>query len=117
MIKSYEDLESFKSSQKLYPEIVRLTSKYPYEGSKLGDQTRRSSNSIHANIAEGFGRSVAEFKNYLTKALGSCNETKTHLQDAKAVGYLETKTADELINQYTIIGKQIYRLRETWKKF
>ncbi len=115
MIKSYEDLDAYKNSQKLYPIVVKLTFAFPREGYRLGDQIRRAANSIHANIAEGFGRSIAEFKNYLTRSLGSCNELKTHLQDAKAVEYLKPITANSLIEKYTIVGKQIYRLREKWK--
>jgi four helix bundle protein len=115
MIKSYEDLDAYKNSQKLYPIVVKVTTKYPREGFKLGDQTRRAANGIHACIAEGWSRSVIAFKDYLTRSLGSCNEVKTHLQDAKAVGYLKPETADKLIEKYTIVGKQIYRLREKWK--
>ena len=115
MIHNYDDLDAYKNSQELYPIVVKLTRIYPREGEKLGDQTRRSANGIHACIAEGFGRSAASFKDYLTRALGSCNEVKTHLQDAIAVGYVEAKIGNGLIEKYTIIGKQIYRLRERWK--
>ena len=115
MIHNYDGLDVYKNSQELYPIVVKLTRTYPREGDKLGDQTRRSANGIHACIAEGFGRSVAAFKDYLTRALGSCNETKTHLQDAVAVGYITEDVAKELIEKYTIVGKQIYRLRERWK--
>jgi len=113
-MKDFHDLDCYKNSKKLYPIIVKVTRTYPREGYQLGDQTRRAANGIHACIAEGWGRSVAEFKNYLTRALGSNNGVISHLEDAGAVGYIKLETAKVLIEKYTIVGKQIYRLREKW---
>ncbi len=115
MIKSFRDILAYKNSKKLYPIIVKVTSKYPRRGRDLADQTCRAANAIHSDIAEGYGRSVAEFKHYLTRALGSNNECINHLEDAEAVGYLKPETAQALIAKYTIVGKQIYRPREIWK--
>ena len=81
----------------------------------LRDQMCRSANSIHANIAEGFGRSTAEFKLYLTRSLGSCNETKSHIEDAINISLLNELDGTELLEQYRVVSKQIYRLRENWK--
>ena len=113
-MKDFHELDCYKNSKKLYPIIVKIVRAYPIEGNKLADQTRRSGNSIHACIAEGWGRSVAEFKSYLTRALGSNNEIISHIEDAEAVGYIKPETAKSLIDKYTIVGKQIYRLREKW---
>ena len=74
----------------------------------------RSANAIHADIAEGFGRSVAEFKMYLTRALGSCNETESHIEDAVNAKFGNEKSGKELMKKYEILGKKIYRLRENW---
>ena len=114
-MKDFHDLDCYKNSKKLYPVIVKVTRTYPREGYQLADQTRRAANGIHACIAEGFGRSVAEFKNYLTRALGSNNEIISHIEDAEAVGYIKPETAKAFIQNYTIVGKQIYKLREKWK--
>lgn len=113
-MKDFHELDCYKNSKKLYPVIVKITRTYPYEGYKLGDQSRRAANSIHACIAEGWNRSVAEFKSYLTRVLGSNNELISHVEDAEAVGYIKPETAKALIKNYTIVGKQIYRLREKW---
>ena len=113
-MKDFHDLDCYKNSKKLYPVVVKITRTYPIEGNKLADQTRRSANGIHACIAEGWGRSVAEFKHYLTRSLGSNNEIISHIEDAEAVGYIKPETAKALIDKYTIVGKQIYRLREKW---
>lgn len=89
-----------------------LVKTFPKDGAYLANQLIRAANSIHANIAEGFGRSTAEFCNYLTRSLGSANEVLSHLEDVEIVRYADTK---RLQDEYTFLGKQLYRLRERWK--
>jgi four helix bundle protein len=113
MIRSVKDLVVYQHSKDLYARIVVLTKEIPRDGLYLSQQIARSANSIHANIAEGFGRSKAEFCNYLTRALGSANETISHLEDVEIARYAHTT---ELQKEYDALGKQIYRLREQWKK-
>ena len=115
MIQSFNDILAFQSSKKLYIEIVKLAEHFPPVGFHLRDQVCRSANSIHANIAEGFGRSVPEFKMYLTRSLGSCNETKSHIEDATNLQWIDDKTGKRLIDEYTIVSKQLFRLREAWR--
>ncbi len=115
MIRSYKDLEVFQRSKKLYPELVNYTREFPKEGWHLRDQLCRSGNSITGNIAEGYGRSIAEFKQYLTRSLGSCNETVSHLEDSINAGFGNKEKGSYLIKEYEIVGKQLYRLRQNWK--
>ena len=115
MIKSHLDIQAYQRAKKCYPLVVALMKDVPPHGWHLRDQVCRSANSIQAQIAEGFGRSVAEFKMYLTRALGSNNETLSHLEDAINIGVIDQDKAKKLIEEYTIIGKQIYNLRETWE--
>ena len=115
MIKIFHNLEVYQRSKLLYPQIIKATSRFSPQGFHLRDQLCRSANGIQANIAEGFGRSVSEFKMYLTRALGSCNETISHLEDAKNAELIQEKLTINLINEFTIVGKQLYRLRENWK--
>ena len=117
MIVSFQDLEVYKKSKNLFPKIVTVVKKFPKDGSYLRNQILRSGNSIHSNIAEGFGRSEAEFKQYLTRSLGSNNETISHLEDAYSSKYISHDLSEELIKDYTVLGKQIYTLREKWHKF
>ena len=114
MIKSFADLEVYKRSQSLYPEVVKFTRSFPSEARHLKDQMCRAANSIHANIAEGYGRSPAEFKMYLTRSLGSCNEILTHITDAVNARFGDLLIGTQLLDKYTIIGKQVYRLKEKW---
>ena len=55
MVKSFEDLDAFKRAYRLSLDIHTESLKWPdREQRVIGDQIRRSSKSIYANIAEGF---------------------------------------------------------------
>jgi len=116
-ITSYRDLEVYQRAMTALVEVHTLALAFPdYERFALTDQLRRSSKSIPANIAEGYGRrrSTREFKHYLTLALGSANETITHLEIARALAYGDVTKAAALIEAYTVICKMLYRLIEAW---
>ncbi|MBI4159973.1 four helix bundle protein [Candidatus Wolfebacteria bacterium] len=115
MIRSFTDLEVYKRAQRLYPEIVRFTAQFPREGWHLRDQLCRAANSVTANIAEGFGRSTPEFKLFLTRSLGSCNENMSHLQNAMNAKFGDLEKGKWLYGEYDIIGKQLYQLKNKWK--
>jgi four helix bundle protein len=66
VIRSFKDLEVYQLSVELYPRIVKAARQFPPAGFHLRDQVCRATNAIAADIAEGFGRSVAEFKSRLT---------------------------------------------------
>jgi four helix bundle protein len=115
MIRSFKDLEVYQISVDLYPRVVEVSKRFPPVGFHLRDQLCRAANSTTANIVEGFGRSVAEFKMYLTRALGSCNEATAHLEMAVKSGFISKELFDELYEQLEILGKKIYTLRKNWK--
>ena len=117
MIKHFRDLDVYRKSQELYPRVIEFTKEFSREGYHLRDQLCRAANAIHSNIAEGFGRSEAEFKMYLTRALGSCNETVNHINDAINARFGNNNLGKVLFEEYERLGKQLYRLREKWKKF
>ena len=75
----------------------------------------RAANSIHANIAEGCGKTTNDFKRYLTTAIGSCDELVSHLNDAGSIGLMTSEMMNEFIFEYTIVGKQLTRLKQKWK--
>lgn len=114
-ISSYEDLEVYRKSFSLAVNVHKLTQSLPTEEKReLGYQMRRAAVSIPANIAEGYGRknSVAEFKHFLRNALGSSNEVSVLLKLAQEIGY---QVNHEMISEYDILGKQIYKLITSWK--
>ena len=115
MIRSYTDLEVYQRAQKLYPEVIEFCRAFPLEARHLRDQMCRAANAIHADVAEGFGRSVAEFKMYLTRSLGSCNEVMSHITDALNAKFGVRSRVEYLLAEYNVIGKKLYRLRENWR--
>lgn len=119
-IRSYRDIEAFQRSKNILRPLQRLINKLPHEERfELASQMRRASKSVPANIAEGYAlkRSAAHFRSRLDIALGSANEMVVHLEIAEAIGYLTQEEIQPLIDEYEIIGKQIYRLAETWRTF
>lgn len=115
MIKIFSDLLVYQKSKKLLVKLHEATADFPPKASFLTNQILRAANSIHANIAEGFGRSDAEFKNYLRRSLGSNNEVLSHLEDLKNLSYLDERSFDDLSKEFEILGRQIYVLREKWQ--
>ena len=61
--------------------VYEVTARFPVvERFALSQQMRRAAASIPANIAEGSGRRTsAEFRQFLTNALGSATELSSHL--------------------------------------
>ncbi|HTH82786.1 MAG TPA: four helix bundle protein [Mucilaginibacter sp.] len=89
---SFEELEVWKTARVFRNDILKLTSTFPdSEKYKLTDQIIRSSRSVIANIAEGFGRfHHQENIQFCRTARGSLNETLDHLICALDCGYIKT---------------------------
>jgi four helix bundle protein len=91
MIRTIVDLEVFNISYQLAMEVFHISKQFPKEEKySLTDQIVRSSRSISANIAEGWGKRVYEneFKKHLIYAMGSLEETKTWLLFTKDCSYI-----------------------------
>lgn len=101
---------------KLAVEIHRMSLQLPkYEMYEEGSQIRRSSKSIPANLAEGYGR--RRYKNdyikFLVYALASCDETRLHLDLLHETGELPQKRYDYFTEQYIILGKQLNKFLQS----
>lgn len=78
-IDSYQKLQFWKTAYEVTIAIVRLTKKLPKDQATqvIIYQIIRSSASVGANIAEGFGRYRGkEYERFLQISLGSANETE-----------------------------------------
>ncbi|OFY87645.1 MAG: four helix bundle protein [Bacteroidetes bacterium RIFCSPLOWO2_12_FULL_35_15] len=97
---NFEELEAWKLARELRNEVSILVRKFPAEEKfRLIDQVIRSSRSVTANIAEGYGRfHYQENIQYCRQARGSITETLDHLICAKDNSYIDEK----VLNEYRI---------------
>ena len=107
-IQSFEDLECYKDARRLRIEISKFVKHLPkIEEYRLKDQIVRSSRSITANIAEGFGRHHnQENLQFCRIARGSLTETLEHLITAFDEEYI---TDSQLCN-FRIQIEQTHRI-------
>jgi len=118
MIKTVMDLDVFKLSYQLAIEIFNATRIFPkVERYSLTDQIVRSSRSIAANIAEGWGKRVYEneFKGHLIYSMGSLEETKAWLLFAKDSMYISIESFEMMHKKFDELGAKIYKLFGNWK--
>ena len=113
-IASFEDPEVFKRAYRVSLDVHRRSLNWPQiEQRALGDQARRASKSIVANIAEGYGRqkqSKAEFKRFLWMATGSADEMRVWARYALDLGYLDAPIWREWRDEYQAIAKMLQGL-------
>ncbi|MBX3291375.1 MAG: four helix bundle protein [Acidobacteria bacterium] len=97
-IKRFEDILGWQKSRQATAVIYEVTGHGTFSKDfGLRDQIRRSSVSIMANIAEGFGRrSDREFANFLNYAHGSVAETQSHLYVALDMNYVSKADFDRI---------------------
>ena len=118
-IKSFEDLEVFRKAYGVSLDVHKASLSFPrYEQlNGLGDQMRRASKGICANIAEGYGKqriSQAEFKRYLAMAIGSADEMQVWLRYCMDLGYLDKDRCTDWRRTYQDIAKMLSGLHKNW---
>ena len=120
MIKTVFDLDIFKLSYQIAMDIFNFTRNFPKEERySLTDQIVRSSRSVAANIAEGWGKRIYEneFKRHLIYAMGSLEETKVWICFAKDCSYISMESFEVFEKKLNEAGAKIYKLYENWKTF
>ena len=119
-IERVEDLEVYRRAYRLSLEVHRASLELPrIEQFALADQLRRSSKSICANLVEGFAkqsRSAAEYRRYLTVAIGSSDETQLWLRYCVDLGYVEEVVGRRWIADYVEISKMLQGLHASWSR-
>lgn len=119
-IQTFRDLQVYTLSHRLAMKIFWLTTTFPAEEKySLTDQIRRSSRSVAANIAEGWGKRRFEntFKKHLIDAIGSLEETKYWLLFALDCQYISQESYNELTADAEYLGAKLSKLHENWKTF
>lgn len=100
--RGFENLEVWKVARELRKLTSILTKKFPSsEQYGLTSQIKRSSRSITANIAEGYGRfHYQENIQFCRHSRGSLEETKDHLYTALDEEYIDNNDFNNFILQY-----------------
>jgi four helix bundle protein len=109
VIKSFTDLEAWRTGHKFVVRIYVVTKKFPKdEIYGITSQLRRAVVSVTSNIAEGFSRkSKREKTQFYCMSLGSLTETQNLLAVCLDVGYLLRKDFNELGEETVQVSKLI----------
>ena len=117
--KGFEDLRAWQLARKLMIECHEVARTLPdHERFDLASQIRRSSKSVMANIAEGYGRyHYLDSLRFYYIARGSLDETVSHIITAHDLRYISdlryqklyelARETERTLNGYiTYVGKQ-----------
>jgi four helix bundle protein len=119
-VESFEDLDVFQRAYRISLEVHRASLKFPaIEQRVLGDQIRRASKSICANIAEGFGKqaySAGEFKRFLAMAIGSADEMRVWLRYCLDLELVDDAQWQSWRDEYLAIAKMLQGLSRKWQR-
>ena len=120
---SFEELEVWKVSRQLRINISKLVKQFPPEEKyRLLDQMIRSSRSVSANIAEGFGRfHYQENIQFCRHSRGSLTELLDHLYCGLDESYLDSnqfeKTKEEILHVLKLLNGYILYLKKAKMEF
>ena len=118
-IKSYRDLEAYQRAKKLIGPVYQLVETFPAsERFDLCDQMRRACKSVVDNIVEGYSHkdTPVKAKSFWRNSMGSANEMVEHLEQSVTLQYALPEAAQPLIDEYTIVAKQLNKLIQNWRK-
>src|SRR2546421_11883089 len=106
-VQNFTDLLIWQRARAWSKAIFQHTRSEPFHSDRrLVEQINDSSESVMANIAEGFGRGTqGEFICFLGYALGSLNEAQSHLCAAYDRQYLLREEYADLFQQGTELRK------------
>ena len=117
--RGFEDLECYKLALHVIIGVQEMMKTLPPEEKfDLAAQIRRSSKSVTANLAEGYGR--YHYLDSLYKysiARGELNETLSHVINAKILGYIDQTVFESLYalireTEQTLNGYMAYVQRQ-----
>ena len=113
-MRAVEDLVVFRRAYTVSLEVHRVSLGFPkVEQWALGDQVRRASKSICANLAEGFGKqrqSRSEFRRFVMMATGSADEMQVWTLYCRDLGYIDGEVAERWRREYQDIARMLQGL-------
>ena len=106
IIQRYQELKVWQQAIELTIETYDASDRIPsVERFGLTSQLARAAVSIPSNIAEGQGRSRAEFRRFLSISRGSLQELETLLVIAERRGHVDTETLTLLRARTRAVGR------------
>jgi four helix bundle protein len=118
MAGTVRDLKVFQRAYRLSLVLHRASLDWPrveqYGG--VADQLRRSSKSVCALMVEGAGRqpgSNAEFRRYLSMAMGSADEARLWCDYAADLEYVLSETSFAWQDELSQIARMLHGLRDS----
>lgn len=104
-----EDLEIYQLSMKVGEIIWDEVQMWDYfTKSSIGIQLIRASDSIAANIAEGYGRnSSKDARNFCYYSRGSLKETICFIEKSRSRKLISIETYDILMSDFELLGKKL----------
>ncbi|NGZ11107.1 MAG: four helix bundle protein [Nitrospira sp. LK70] len=99
-VRTFEDLDVWKVCRELRTKLAGLAATFPKEEKfRLADQLIRSSRSVTANLAEGYGRfHYLENAQFARQARGSLYEALDHLTVCKDEKIVDDETFNHIRN-------------------
>ena len=90
MNRGYMQLHVWQDAMEYYRDTCRVFRSFPYELKRVASQQISSVDSIHRNIAEGYGRrSLKEYLQFLNIAMASAAESVSGLHVYHAAGQID----------------------------
>lgn len=107
--KSFEDLRVYSLSEDLADTVWEIVQKWnPLARDTVGKQVVRSSDSVGANIAEGYGRGTyQDNRRFVRMARGSLYESRHWLRRAFRRGLLTSENIESLRPLVDSLGPQL----------
>src|SRR6266516_917672 len=111
-MRDFREIKVWEKAHRLTLEIYKATSKFPREEMYgLTSQMRRSSSSIAANIAEGFGRGGnTELARFLQIGMGSASELEYHILLARDLNLMTKIIYGQLQEQLVEVKRMLAAL-------
>jgi four helix bundle protein len=95
--RGYKQLTVWNDAADFYVLTCRVFRKFPYELKRVASQQIASADSVHRNIAEGYGRrSIREYLQHLYVALGSLGESVSGLHVYRKADQLSQQEFDAM---------------------
>jgi four helix bundle protein len=115
-MRDFKDLQVWRKAHQLTLNVYRATEGFPRsELFGLTSQIRRAASSIEANLAEGCGRTQAEFGRFQI-ALGSNCEVEYHLLVSRDLLLLSPEIHRRLLEQVEEVRRMLNALLKTIRR-